>query len=137
MKGVTIKSVLIAPCGMNCALCISYQRDKNKCVGCNGMDAGKPNYCRKCAIKGCEMLKGKRKKFCSFCEKFPCARIKNLDKRYRDKYHMGMIENLENIRKLGIREFVRKEKSRWKCRNCGGVVCVHRDDCVSCGKKVF
>ncbi len=26
----------IAPCGMNCATCLAYLRDKNTCCGCRG-----------------------------------------------------------------------------------------------------
>jgi len=51
-----------------------------------------------------------KSKFCFECEKFPCLRIKQLDKRYRTKYNMSVLENLENIKKLGVREFVQNEK---------------------------
>jgi hypothetical protein len=33
---------------------------------------------------------------------------------------MGVIGNLENIRKFGIRHFIRNEKERWSCPKCGG-----------------
>jgi len=46
-----------------------------------------------------------------------------------------MIENLENIRDYGIREFIKIEKSRWKCPECGKILCVHREDCEYCGAK--
>ena len=39
---------------------------------------------------------------------------------------MSMIENLENIRVLGIRKFVNNEKVRWACSECGGTICVHK-----------
>lgn len=42
-------------------------------------------------------------KYCFGCDSFLCDRLKNLDKRYRANYGMSMIENLENIRKLGVR----------------------------------
>ena len=31
---------------------------------------------------------------------------------------MSMIENLENIKELGIRKFVRNERVRWTCPKC-------------------
>lgn len=49
---------------------------------------------------------------------------------------MSMLENLENIEKQGIRAFVKTEKARWACKKCGGIVCVHRYVCSSCGEKV-
>ncbi len=49
-------------------------------------------------------------KYCFCCDSFPCVRLNHLDKRYRTKYGMSMIDNLENIRKFGIRHFIRNEK---------------------------
>ena len=46
-----------------------------------------------------------------------------------------MIENLNNIEKLGIRAFVKNEKMRWSCSECGGTICVHKGYCYSCGAK--
>jgi rubrerythrin len=50
---------------------------------------------------------------------------------------MSMIENLENINKSGIREFLEKEKVRWACSKCGGTINVHKGICHSCGQKKF
>jgi hypothetical protein len=124
---------LIAPCGINCAICIGHMRDKNKCPGCNLMDEEKSHYCRKCIIKHCEILKEKNLKFCSpECEKYPCLRLKNLDKRYRTKYGMSMLENLENIKNLGFYKFIETEQIRWKCYECGELLCVHKTFCLQC-----
>jgi hypothetical protein len=128
---------LIAPCGMNCGICIGHLRDKNKCLGCREMSKGKPESCRKCTITHCEILKEKKMLFCSDkCEKFPCLRLKNLDKRYKTKYGMSMLENLENIKKFGIEKFAKSEQIRWKCPKCGESLCVHRDSCLHCGEKM-
>jgi hypothetical protein len=125
---------LIAPCGMNCGICSGYLREKRKCPGCREMDTSKPEYCRKCIIMHCEILKTNKMKFCSNkCEKYPCKRLKNLDKRYKTKYHMSMLENLENIEKFEIRKFVKSEQERWKCPECGGIVTCHGGKCYSCG----
>lgn len=127
---------LIAPCGMNCGICIGHMREKNKCPGCNAMDEEKPGYCRKCIIKNCPVLKEKNLNFCSDkCEKYPCLRLKNLDKRYRTKYGMSMIENLENIKNKGIEKFVESELYRWKCPKCGELLCVHRTSCIMCDER--
>ena len=127
----TIKSTMIAPCGMNCGICYAHMRDKKICPGCRGSDKDKTISCVKCRIKNCTKLT-KTKKFCYSCPTYPCARLKQLDKRYRTKYGMSMIENLENIRKNGLREFTKSEKNRWKCPSCGYVICVHRTVCVNC-----
>jgi len=106
-RGASMKSSLIAPCGMNCNLCIGYLREKNRCLGCRENDENILNSCRKCIIKNCTILQQKKLKYCSSkCEKFLCTRLKNLDKRYRTKYQMSMLENLQFIEEFGIRKFV-------------------------------
>lgn len=130
-KAAKIKAALIAPCGMNCALCLAFQRDKKPCPGCGLGDTNKPQHCRACAIKNCAQLA--KTKYCFQCGSFPCARLRSLDRRYRGKYGMSMLENLEAIKELGLREFVRREKMRWACPECGAVICVHREACPACG----
>lgn len=127
---------IIAPCGMNCGICIGHIRDKNNCPGCREIDTDKSSYVRKCIIRSCQILKNNNWKYCSDkCEKYPCLRLKNLDKRYRTRYGMSMIENLGNIKKLGIEKFVETEQIRWKCDECGELLCVHRFSCLKCGAK--
>ena len=124
---------LIAACGMNCGLCIGYLREKNPCGGCFKIDdPHKPAGCRSCKIVNCEYLAGTGSGFCYDCEKYPCTRLKNLDKRYRSKYGMSMIENLENIKTHGLESFLEKEEERWKCSECGAGLSVHRDFCLNC-----
>jgi len=89
---------LMAPCGMNCGLCMAYQRDKNTCHGCWGDEKYKMKSCARCIIKNCELLKETSSKFCYECPSYPCKRLIQLDKRYKTKYRMSMIENLENIK---------------------------------------
>jgi hypothetical protein len=132
---LSMKSSLIAPCGMNCGICMAYLREKKKCPGCRVFDKDEPVSIARCRIKNCANFKNSKLKFCFECEEFPCKNIKHLDKRYRTKYNMSMIENLDNIKKFGIREFVKNEKIRWACSRCGGTICVHRGYCYNCGKQ--
>jgi hypothetical protein len=46
-----------------------------------------------------------------------------------------MVENLENIRKAGIQQFIQDEKVRWACPEGGGTICVHKRYCYSCRQK--
>ena len=62
-------------------------------------------------------------RFCYDCAGFPCDRLKHLDKRYRTRYGMSEIENLEYIRDSGLDAFLEKEQSRWVSER--GVLCVH------------
>lgn len=128
-------ALLIAPCGMNCGVCVAYLRESNKCRGCRGSDVGKPITRTTCKIKICKVLKNGKATFCFQCNDFPCDTLKHLDKRYRTKYTMSMIENLGNIQILGVTKFLLNEKSRWTCPDCGGTICVHKGVCSECGRR--
>jgi hypothetical protein len=126
---------LIAPCGMNCGICMAYLRVKNKCPGCRVNYINEPITRARCKIKNCAAFQKDKPRYCFECDEFPCRNLKHLDKRYRTRYSMSMIENLENIRELGIRRFVKNEKVRWACSECGGTICVHKGYCYTCGKE--
>lgn len=125
---------IIAPCGMNCSICMAYLREKNKCNGCRAINTWNPKTRVNCKIKNCEILNCQNFEYCYQCTKFPCSLINHLDKRYRTKYHMSMIENLKNIKNNGIIEFLQSEKEKWACKSCGGVINVHKGSCSRCGK---
>lgn len=131
-KTNAIRTTLIAPCGMNCRLCRAYIRDKNKCPGCRGDDSLKSKSCANCKIKNCEKIAKGNLKYCFGCDSFPCVKLNHLDNRYRTKYGMSMIDNLNNIRELGIRQFIKNEKEKWTCPDCGEIICVHKPQCLSC-----
>ena len=93
----------------------------------------KAKSCSECIIKNCDVLKKNNARFCFECSKLPCRRMKNLDKRYRTKYHMSMLENLEFIKENGVELFLEKEKQKWNCPNCDGIVTCHGGMCLNCG----
>ena len=128
---------LIAPCGMNCGVCISYLAMKND-LNKRGF---KKVYCEGCLPRGknclhmgdrCEVLGKGLVRFCYECRDYPCKRLKTLDKRYRTKYHMSMIENLEFIKEQGIERFLEKEEAKWLCSECGKMICCHNGLCLNC-----
>lgn len=127
-------SVSVAPCGVICDICLGFQRDKNKCVGCNHT-GNKPYHCTVCSIKSCPEKRGDEKLLCNDCDKFPCKRIRNLDKRYTVKYGESPIQNLNTINEIGLESFINKETEKWKCAKCGHLLCVHRELCLKCGSK--
>jgi hypothetical protein len=130
-----MKEELIAPCGMNCGICMAYLREKRRCSGCRIDNTNKFVTRVKCIIKNCEVIKTNKSGFCFECADYPCKRLRQLDKRYRTKYSMSMLDNLESIKDIGLVAFVDKEKERWRCLKCGGTICVHRGYCYSCGER--
>ena len=129
-----MKNISIAPCGVICEICLGFQREKNKCVGCLTI-GNKPYHCTVCSIKSCAEKKGNEELLCYDCIKFPCRRIKNLDKRYTLKYGESPIQNLDKIKEIGLQQFINVEKEKWKCTKCGQLLCVHREVCLNCGNK--
>jgi hypothetical protein len=128
---------LIAPCGMNCGVCVAYLAQKNDL----NKQGFKRIYCPGCLPRGknCLFMKSKCEKmgeglvrFCFECTDYPCRRLKGLDKRYRTKYHMSMIENLDFIKANGIEAFLEKETAKWACPECGETVCCHNGLCLNC-----
>ncbi|MGD0080764.1 MAG: DUF3795 domain-containing protein [Methanoregula sp.] len=123
------RASLIAPCGMDCAICMAFLREKNRCPGCRSPDRRHHEHCQ---IFACEKRTGR---YCFRCAEFPCSRMELLDKRYRTRYGMSMLENLDAIRQNGTRMFIRAEEGRWICRACGGTIDVHHGCCSKCGKE--
>ena len=134
MESLT-KASLVAPCGMNCGICSAFLRDKNKCAGCRGSNTNKPVTRVRCKIKTCGAFQKGNARFCFECKKFPCDNLQYLDRRYRTKYKMSMIENLQSIKNFGIRKFLRNEEVRWTCLHCAGTICVHTGLCIDCGNR--
>lgn len=123
---------LIAPCGMNCGICMAYLREKNRCPGCSSEDPNKPVACQDCIIKKCETIKTNESGFCFECAQFPCRRLKQLDKRYRTNYGMSMLENLEIIKTEGISALLTREEEKWTCPECGRTISCHQGFCYHC-----
>ncbi len=128
-------SELMAPCGINCGVCLGYLREKNKCKGCRSKGTEKPTYCFTCIIANCNHLKNTASGFCYDCDKYPCRRMKQLEKRYRLRYNMSIFENFAIIKSQGLQKFAEAEKIKWLCHVCGGNICIHRGFCLECGKK--
>jgi hypothetical protein len=129
---------LIAPCGMNCRICIGYfgyttngKKRKMKCIGCKPRD-------KSCAFlkKYCKKLTKKEVDYCFECSDFPCSHLLKIDEVYRERYNMSMIKNLKDIKKDGMNKFLEKQQIRYKCQKCGGVICVHNGICYSCGNEI-
>ncbi len=132
-----MEEILVAPCGMNCGVCVSYLAMQN-----NLKQKGfAKSYCTGCLPRGknctfmarnCNLVANGLVRFCYECRDFPCRRLRTLDERYQSKYHMSMIENLNYIKEHGIRKFLEKEAVKWQCPQCGGVICCHNGLCFNC-----
>ena len=125
-----IPTIMLAPCGMNCHVCYVHLMKKKPCTGCRAQDASQPEHCRKYKIKDCAASHGIC--FCFECMSFPCATIKRLDKSYRQRYQVSLIDNAMRIKTVGAKQHLLEEKEKWTCPDCGGVISLHDRACSEC-----
>ena len=118
-----------APCGMNCNICSGILRDDPVCGGCSAKGP-KPSYCITCMIKACAA--STTDGTCATCAKIPCARLRRLDRRYRSRYGMSMLENLAYATEHGMDSWSEREHERWSCVSCGSILSAHKSVCRSC-----
>ena len=78
-----IDTIMFAPCGMNCKLCIKHLSESNPCPGCLIDSPNKTKNALKCKIKKC--LETKRVKYCGRCSEFPCKLIKKTRQELQEK----------------------------------------------------
>jgi len=128
---------LIAPCGMNCAVCSGYlalQNDvKSKGLGIPYCQGCRPRN-KKCAFlkKRCGLLLNQKIHFCYECKKFPCENLKGLEKRYMTLFRTSFIKNLETIKNKGIEQLLKDQLKQWQCPSCGKMICCHNGLCFHC-----
>ncbi len=134
MPNENIDTNMFAPCGMNCLVCYSTVVIKKPCAGCLYSDVGKPEHCRKCKIKDCIGQKGAT--YCFECSAYPCKLIKNLERSYNQRYQASLMENRELVRRYGLEMFMKKQKEKYICLKCGGVISIHDRECSECREKM-
>jgi hypothetical protein len=148
---------LVAPCGLYCGACPMYlasqQKDGQKiealhkqfssgnmklavedllCDGCiaNGRIA---SFCRKCGIRDCASKKTKSQR-CSECSDFACSRITGFNNDGM-LHHAEVLENLRQLRGMGIKEWTKHEAARWSCPQCKSQISWYDAECSKCRTK--
>ncbi len=134
-KDNPISKDLIAPCGMNCAICSRYlayvnNLKRSQCVGCRPRNKRCDYLFKKCT--GINHTSKGDAAFCFECEQYPCKQINRMDERYRKNYAMSVKESLEYIRKRGLEKFVKDQYKKYRCTKCGGLISIHNRKCFKC-----
>jgi hypothetical protein len=134
-KSNPITPILIAPCGMNCAICSRYLSNVNnlkrsKCIGCRPRNRRCTYLFGKCT--GINRESKGDAAFCFECDKYPCRQIERMYKRYRENYGMSMKDNLDLIKKNGMQHFIDDQYEKYRCPECGQLRSVHNRKCFKC-----
>lgn len=121
----------IAPCGVNCHVCGAFLKEKDACPGCRAEnELHKRKSCMNCAKKNCAYEKGLT--WCFECEAFPCARIRDVSRRYAQNYGIDLVRDGLDARE-DTQALLAAHKERFACKVCGGVIDMHRLRCSECG----
>jgi len=126
---------LIAPCGMNCALCskyLAYLNDLSRpqCSGCRVRNTPCTYLFEKCT--GINQGPTGQAQFCFECEQYPCQAIDRMDKRYRENYSMSVKDNLQVLRESGLDSLIEIQYQEHRCIRCDGLISVHNRKCFKC-----
>ena len=130
-----ISKELIAPCGMNCAICsryLSYVNNlkRSQCIGCRPRNKRCTYLFKNCT--GPKDISNGNATFCFECGQYPCKQINRIDHRYKSNYKMSMKENLEDIKKNGTDKFIVEQYKKYQCVKCGGLISIHNRKCFKC-----
>lgn len=121
---------MVAPCGVNCMACSAHLDAKKACLGCRApAERHKRKSCINCAKKDCAF--GQGLDWCFQCAKFPCARIKSLNKRYTQDYGVDLVQNGRDARE-NMDAFLDAQRARFTCAHCGGIIDQHKGRCSDC-----
>jgi len=123
-----------APCGVFCGACPSYEKS---CLGCGSSERTQRRKSKwQCKIRKC-CFEDKNLNFCIDCHEFPCNLIEKLKNSHpcdvRFKYRHEIYDNIERIKEIGVENWVKKQKNRFKCPKCNGRVLWYKYKCNECG----
>ena len=148
------KEQLVAVCGLYCGACPMYlatqSNDEQKqkellkrfssgpmklkledvlCDGCIG-NGRVASFCLNCAIRKCPNDK-QNITLCSDCPDFPCSRITDFNNDGMP-HHGEVLENLRQIRNMGIKKWAKHEEERWQCPQCQQPMSWYDSKCSNC-----
>jgi hypothetical protein len=144
---------LLSPCGLYCGVCAIRiaHRDNNEkfkkalvkvyrpliskpeqiqCTGCRS-DGVKFKHCRNCSIRNCAEKKGYEG--CYECIDYPCYRIKLFPIK---KARKVIKKTIPEWKELGTEEWVKGQKERYTCPDCGNSLFRGAKRCNKCGISV-
>ena len=150
------KENLVAVCGLYCGACPMYiatqSNDEQKqntllkrfssgpveftiedilCDGCISNGTRVASFCKRCAIRACPTDKQNVVR-CSDCPDFPCSRITDFNNDGM-LHHAEVLQNLRQLREMGIEKWAKHEEERWSCPQCRLPVSWYDSECSNCG----
>jgi len=128
----------VAPCGVFCAACPSYNKS---CFGCSSENQKQKRKSKwSCKIRQCCYEK-KKIDYCVYCEDFPCKiinkkLIKSHEGDYRFKYRHEIPEDMKRIKLSGMEKFIELKRKEYLCKYCGGSIYFYSYKCSQCEREM-
>ena len=135
---MNIRNPELAPCGIFCGACPSFQKT---CYGCSSEDSRQKRGSKwKCWVRIC-CYEERKLDYCIYCEEFPCRKIRKKllanhsgDARYHYRHEVPLF--FPHLKTKGVEEYHRELTERWKCPECGGIIHFFTYKCARCGKEM-
>lgn len=135
-------------CGLHCGSCGVFQANKSGqiedkakewnmkvedlyCKGCKSDTIA--TFCRTCHFKTCAT--SKEIEFCFQCEEFPCKELLEF-KDDENPHHSIVLHNLDQIKELGIEEWLKQQEVRWSCPECKEKYSWYESICSNCSSSL-
>lgn len=128
---------VIAPCGIYCDVCPSYEKT---CNGCGSVDPNQKRISKwSCKIRMC-CMDHQNLRYCYQCTDFPCKVLKKLQQSHpgnpKFSYRHEMLDNLDDLKRLGERQWIQLQKKKWTCPKCKGKLLFYANQCPTCGTSI-
>ena len=128
----------LAPCGVFCEACPSFNKT---CLGCsseNIMQNRKSKW--NCKIRRCCVDEHKFDS-CSQCSEFThCKLIIRLQQSHlgekKFRYREEIIDNLNRIKEIGKVSWLKDQQIKYNCQECEATVIFYYYECLNCGFKM-
>ena len=136
-------------CGLYCGACDVLQANKRgtvealaqawgmepaalRCQGCKSQINAV--YCVNCDIKTC--AEGRRVDFCFQCNEYPCEHLVEF-RSDEHAHHSIVLQNLGQIRRLGVKRWLAQQRARWSCPHCASEFTWYDKACSTCGSATY
>jgi hypothetical protein len=103
-----------------------------KCLGCKSDKTA--GWCAKCNIKTCAVEKGIDS--CGECDSFPCEKLTAFQNNGKD-YRLLAEKNCHTVKEKGRKEWLKEQRKRWTCPECGALFSWNDEACPKCKADVL
>lgn len=132
------RRIELAPCGVFCGACPSFNKS---CFGCSSESRNQNRKSKwNCKIRRC-CYEEMKIDYCGYCKSFPCDKInkKLINSHIGErnfKYRHEIPEDMEKLKQFGIEKYIKIKSKEYSCPACNGIIYFYYYKCSKCGKEI-